>query len=335
MTKFDDALWDPARSADDAEVQRLQDALAPCGLYARGRGEWTPQAIAPPRPRRWQRFAAAALAAGLLPFALNAYRLSWQEGAAWRVRNETRATAAQIVPGQWLQAGEQESLDIAVARIGRVTLSPRSRLQLVETRGGKHRVRLESGHLRARVWAPPGHFGVESGAAQVVDMGCDFEVWRRRDGGGRVLVRSGWVKYSVAGREVLLPSGYELRFTAHRPYAPLRPATTPAFASAVLALQARMDRPDAAAELRGDAQRAAAAATDADAYTLLYLLTRRHELADTELYPRLARALSLSAGDAQHRAAWVAGDMRAINLWWDAYPTQPKRWWANWADALP
>lgn len=336
MNQRDDALWDPRESPADEELHRLQSRLAPFGLRARGRGEWTPRPVVRERRRHWPRLLAAALAASLVLFAMNAYRLTWQDGAAWRVHGDGASPGvAQLNSGDWLQTGVDESFDIDVARIGRLTLSPGSRLQLAETRRNRHRVRLESGHLRARIWAPPGYFGVNSDSAEVVDLGCDFDLWKSRDGRGRVYVRSGWIEYRVARRDVLLPAGYELRFEDSRPAAPLRPDASPAFAAAMLSLQSRLDASESAKEMRADADRVAALARSTDAYSLLYLLSQRPALADSALYPRLAQALGVPANDAGHRAAWARGDAAAMNRWWNKYPTQPKRWWANWADVLP
>ncbi|MFT3807972.1 hypothetical protein [Arenimonas sp.] len=330
-----DALWNPREAQADEELRRLQTQLAPFGLRARGRGEWTPRAIAREQRRRWPRFVAAALAASLLLVALNSYRLAWQDGAAWRVHGDAGASGvAQLRSGDWLQTGADQSFDIDVARIGRVTLSPGSRLQLVETRRAHHRVRLDSGHMRARIWAPPGYFGVDSDSAEVVDLGCDFDIWKAGDGSGRVYVRSGWIEYRVARRDVLLPAGYELRFDDSHPAAPLRPDASPEFAAAVLSLQQQLDERHERAALSANAERIANLARQVDVYTLLYLLSQRPALADSALYPRLAQALGVRADDAAHRAAWAQGDIAAINRWWDAYPSQPKRWWSNWPDIL-
>lgn len=336
MSERDDVLWDPA-SGDDAELRRLQSLLTPYRATERGLGEWKPSQVpVHARSRRWQPVIAAAVAAVACLYAAHSYRLSWPEGAPWTVNGAsgTGTLALQAVPGHWIETNTRDSLDIDVARIGRIVLSPESKLQLVETRGGKHRVRLESGHLRARIWAPPGSFVVDSGNAEVVDVGCDFDVWKRLDGSGRVFVRSGWVEYRVAARDVLLPSGYELRYDAQRPYAPLRPNAAPEFVVAANAL-ARLGAGDiASVQVQALAERASASATDADAYTLLYLLSDSPRLAATPLYPRLARALRVPADEPMHRTAWIAGDKKAVERWWDHYPSQPKHWWSNWRDAL-
>ncbi|RNF85127.1 hypothetical protein EER27_04930 [Lysobacter psychrotolerans] len=251
-----------------------------------------------------------------------------------------------MAQGAVVEAAGKDPLRIAVARIGRIALSPGSRLRLLETRTGAHRVTLEVGHMRARIWAPPGHFRVADGPAEVVDLGCDFDVWKQGDGSGRVFVRSGWVAYRVGSKDVLVPAGFGMRFDARGPATPLRPNATRAFTTSVRDLENALTRADTsdgdmqdidvtAADIRAAADRVAANAADTDAYTLLSLLTVHPDLAGTALYPRLARALRIARTDRTHRAGWIAGDQRAINQWWEKYPTQPKRWWTHWADALP
>jgi hypothetical protein len=334
MNDFDDPLWNPA-AAGDADLRRLRTLLAPYGAAARGIGEWKPQAAA--RARRWRRAAmglAACLAASLVLYAGYAWRLAWSDGRPWRIE-ASAATPARLAPGATLQTGAQESLTVAVARIGSLRLSPQSALRLVQTRSGQHRVALDRGHLRARIWAPPGYFGVDAGAAELVDLGCDFDVWKDADGRGRVYVRSGWVAYRLGAQEVLLPSGFAMDFDARRAWTPLRPAAAPGFVHAVRELERILEGAMDAHAAEDAAGRVASAATDADAFTLLSLLTRHPSLARGALYPRLARALSVAADDSAHRGAWLAGDASAIEAWWQRMPTQPKHWWSNWADALP
>lgn len=334
MNDIDDPLWNPAETGD-ADLRRLRTLLAPYGAAARDVGEWTPRATARGHGRRSVAAAlAAGLAASLVLYAGYAWRLAWSDGKPWRVDASAAAAApARLAPGATLETGALESLTIAVARIGRIELSPQSTLRLVETRSGQHRVALDRGHLRARIWAPPGFFGVEAGAAEVVDLGCDFDVWKGADGRGTVYVRSGWVAYRLGARDVLLPSGFAMDFDAQRASTPLRPDAAPAFVQAVRELERQFEAADPlpAAEL---ADRVAAVATDADAFTLLSLLTSHPSLARGALYPRLARTLGVAVGPA-HRAAWLAGEPSAIDAWWQRMPTQPKQWWWNWSDALP
>jgi len=281
------------------------------------------------------------MAAGIAILLLGAgyqYRLAWAPGDTWSVvRHEGRGEKqrSQLRPGRALETASNETAKIAVARIGNIALSPDSTLRLVETEKGKHRVALEQGHLRARIWAPPGYFGVRAGSAEVVDLGCDFDLWKHHDGSGRVFVRSGWVSYRVGTEDILVPEGYALSFSDGMAQTPLRPDAPEAFASAVRELERATGSGDAegkAVELA--AQRVASTARDRDAFTLLSLLSRQPRLARTALYPRLGTALGVQGDSTDHRRAWEVGDREAIDAWWDTLPRQPKQWWANWRDVL-
>lgn len=343
MTKHDEALWDP-QVEPDADLQRLQGLLTPYGVSARGIGEWTPRQqwtprlVDPlPRSRRIVRALAAGLAACAMLYAGHVYRLAWSDGQPWPVTGQASKdlpASVEVSPGEVLATNAQESLTITVARIGSIALSPGSRLRLVETRAGKHRVDLEHGHLRARIWAPPGYFGVIDGASEVIDLGCDFDLWKQGDGSGRVYVRSGWVAYRVGPHEALVPAGYAMHFNAHRLSTPTRPEADAAFVAAVQALERTLVEPEFATfATRSASDAVASAARDADAFTLLSLLSQHPTLAEGALYPRLGSALKVKS-DATHRAAWAAGDTHAIDAWWGRLPTQPKQWWRHWSDVF-
>jgi len=293
-------------------------------------------------PRRLRRQAVPwALAAGIAILLLGAgyqYRLAWVPGDTWSVvHHEGRGEEqrSQLRPGRTLETASNETARIAVARIGSIVLSPDSTLRLVETEKGKHRVALEQGHIRARIWAPPGYFGVRAGSAEVVDLGCDFDLWKHHDGSGRVFVRSGWVSYRVGTEDILVPEGYELSFSDGMAGTPLRPDAPEAFSSAVRELEAALLSANLrSGRLEDAAQRVVDATRDEDAFTLLSLLTRWPALARTGLYPRLSAALGVQGDSTDHRRAWEVGDLVAIDAWWDTLPRQPKQWWANWRDAL-
>lgn len=338
MTEHDDPLWNPGLPAD-AELARLQRLLAPYGAPATA--QVMPQRVLPPRRthRRWRHvaFAAAASLAILLSGA-HYYRLAWTADAHWTVTQLSAGARAKtsLAPGERVVTHAGETVRIDVARIGNITLSPRSRLRLVETAGGRHSVALDQGHLRARIWAPPGYFRVGTGAAEVVDLGCDFEVWQAREGTGRVRVRSGWVSYRVGAEDILVTEGYVLEFADGVAHTPMRNDAPAALVDAVRALEARL-RLEGAED--GDtidqaAHRVAVAARDADAFTLLSLLTRWPPLARTAVYARLASAIDQPAGNATHRRAWAAGDRQAMDQWWDTLPRQPKQWWGGWKDLI-
>ncbi len=336
MNDHSDPLWNPQASADD-DLARIQRLLAPYGVRARG-------LEIPETPRIQRRrsrampWAIAAAVALLLVAAGYQYRLAWTPGSSWvAVRHAPSAGdgLVRLSPGQSLATASKESATITVARIGSIALSPDSRLRLVQTEAGTHRVALERGHMRARIWAPPGYFSVRADAAEVVDLGCDFDLWKRPDGSGRVFVRSGWVSYRVGRDDILVPENYGLNFVGTHAQTPMRSDASIAFTDAIGALEQAI----ATGGARSRSTRVAAAAVshsarDVDGFSLLSLLSRWPVLANTALYPRLGMALGVDTQDPGHRLAWEAGDQEAIDAWWKQIPSQPKRWWGNWMDLL-
>ncbi|HNR91679.1 MAG TPA: hypothetical protein PKO41_04545 [Dokdonella sp.] len=323
----DDPLWDP-EAAPDAELVGLRAMLAPYSVAARGIARWPALRIVRRRRSvgRWWPLAAAAVM--LIVSGLHHHRLQWEAGRSWALDGPMRTLAE----GQRIATGDAGT-SIEVARIGRIELSPDSVLRLVETRTAHHRVDLEHGHLRARIWAPPGYFGLSDRHREIVDLGCDFEVWKQADGSGRAIVHSGWIAWRSGMDEQLVPAGFEVHFDGERITLPLRMDAEPALRQAMAAFETQRLSPhgdhDAFARV---ADRVADVAQDTDAITLLSLLTEYPELASGRLYPRLARALGVSV-DPTHRRAWQTGSREAIDAWWARLPVQPKRWWLNWRDA--
>lgn len=332
----DDPLWNPNATPDPA-LARLRATLAPYAVGARGIAEWTSPATPAPRRRRLVRRAVvllAAAAAVLVAVGVHRHRLQWDAGRPWAVESSGPASAASALDeGQRIVAGAAGA-SIVVARIGRIELSPGSTLRLVETRAAHHRVDLEHGHLRARIWAPPGYFGVSDGRDEIVDLGCDFEVWKEAVGRGRVRVRSGWIAWRGVAGERLVPAGHEVRVDDGRVSTPLREEAPTDLRDAVATLDALLAR-DAGADEAIDAAaaRVAVAASDADRVTLLSLLLERPALASGPLYARAAAAFDMPVDPAQRRAL-AAGDRSAVDAWWMRLPAQPKHWWMNWRDVL-
>jgi hypothetical protein len=336
MTNPNDPLWNPDAPADE-ELDRIQLALAPYGARARG----LVMPIIPVHRRPLRRALPWAMAAGIALLLLGAgyqYRLAWAPGSTWSVvRYESSGSKekTQLQLGHRLETSTHEMATITVARIGSIALSPDSIMRLVETKTGKHRVALEQGHMRARIWAPPDYFGVRTDAGEVVDLGCDFDLWKERNGSGRVFVRSGWISYRVGNEDILVPKGYALSFVNQKAGTPLRPDAPASLRTAVHALETALSSKTVrSVELYDATERVADAARDQDAFTLLSLLTRWPSLARTPLYPRLATALRVQGDSTDHRSAWEEGDLEAIDMWWDKLPRQPKQWWTHWRDVL-
>ena len=266
-------------------------------------------------------------------------RLHWETGEPWQVLVQQgdvrldgrRQQASALALNGTLETGKNAMTRLRAAGIGEVTVGAGSRVRLVETRTGRHRVQLEQGSLWARVWAPPGQFGVGVAGAEVIDLGCEFLLKVDADGNGSLSVLSGWVQVENLRREVLVPQGTRVRVNgdgaAGTPHAF---SANDAFVAALEAIDVRNGAVDADGE---EVRRLIAASRQQDAISLLVLLRDYPQLAEGPMFERLASLLPTPLGT---RAAWRSDRMAVINAWWDALPyPRVKRWWTQWPDALP
>lgn len=332
MTERPDPLWDPQQSGDETLARltsllgRYRHVPAPERVWSAG-----PPIVPCRRARRAVLASAVALAACMAAVAVWVpWRLHWEERRQWAVDADAGPLPATLGVGNMLTTSAGESATVRVARIGRMDVLPGTRIRLLDTRGGHHRLELLEGRVRARIWAPPGYFGIAAGASETVDLGCEFEMSRNPQGEGAIHVTSGWIMHRVEGQETLVPAGSRLDFDAARSGIPLSTMSSPAFRAAVQRLDLAMaegKRPPGAEEA------VVREATASDSFALLSLLTRYPALASGPVYPKLATLFDLPV-DAPHRDAWSRGSMHAMNLWWERIPRPPKAWWLNWQDAF-
>lgn len=335
MNDHDDYLWSKA-GRGDGEVVQLEHLLARFGYKSRE---------APVRTIRRRRpvHVALALAATLAFCAVGIaawfqYRLAWPAGDPWEIvaargdvqlrGNEARD---RFAPGNEIATGHDGHARIAIARVGELQLEPDSRLQLEQTRSGHHRVRLLEGSMRARVWAPPGHFGVQLPGVKAVDLGCEFVVRSDVAGDGELTVLSGWVLVDTGQDEVLVPRNATVAIHGDRAGTPRDLGASRAFVQALRAIDA-----DAVSVGPDDPRihRLVAASRTEDAISLLTLLQRHPTLAGGPLYDRMRQLLPTAT--AVSREALIEGDVQALNTLWDALPyPRVKQWWLHWKDALP
>ena len=337
-----DYLWDRSGPVD-LEVARLERLL-------RGHAHAEVPLRAPALPakpvlhmrrRGWRIAFAAAAVLATCALGVGAWfqqRLHWEAGAPWQViaqqgdvRIDGRAQqASALAPEGTLQTGANAMTRLRAAGIGEVAVGAGSRLRLVETRTGHHRVQLEQGSLWARVWAPPGQFGVGVAGADVIDLGCEFLLKVDADGNGSLSVLSGWVQVDNLRREVLVPQGTQVRI--HGDGAAGTPHAFGASGTFVAALDA-IDARNGDVDPHGDEiRRLLAASQQRDAISLLVLLRDYPQLAEGPLFERLAALLPMPQAT---RDAWRTDRMAVLNAWWDTLPyPRVKRWWTQWPDAF-
>ena len=337
-----DYLWD--RSGPVApEIARLERLLlGHAHVEEPRRAGVAPKALPRMRRRRWRAALAAAAMLAVCVLGMRAWfqhRLHWEAGEPWRVlaqqgdvRIDGRSQqASTLTLDGTLETGKNAMTRLRAAGIGEVAVGAGSRVRLVETRTGRHRVQLEQGSLWARVWAPPGQFGVGVAGADVIDLGCEFLLKVDADGIGSLSVLSGWVQVDNLRREVLVPQGTRVRVNgdgaAGTPHAF---SASPAFVAALEAIDARNGAVDADGE---EVHRLIAESRQQDAISLLVLLRDDPQLAEGPMFDRLA---TLLPGPHATRGAWRNDRMAVLNSWWDALPyPRVKRWWTQWPDALP
>jgi len=329
-TNDDDYLWDGS-GEPDAEIVRLEALLRPLGHKA-------PALLLPVRVRR--RFAAAALqivvaAASLVLVAGAAWFASAVRPSGWTVQSlagapsiaDARIDAPSRLPvGQVLTTDGASRARIDVGSIGRVDVEPNSRLRLITSRAGEHRMSLDHGQIRALIWAPPRLFYVNTPSATAIDLGCAYTLKVDDRGWGTVRVESGWVAFEDKGQESFIPQDAMCQ-------------TRPGFGPGTPCYQ------DVAAEF-GDAltildfspttdvRRAAAldtilaGARTKDAFTLWHLLSRGTAEERGRVYDRMAALVPPPSGAT--RTAIVGGDSRLRDEWWERLRLDSVSWWRLW-----
>lgn len=342
MTQLDDDyLWNKTGTSDP-DLVRLERMLAPVA--------WNPAVgprVQPDRNigrqkgrrrslRSW--YLATTLAACALVIASwLQLRLMWPTDAAWAVLASEGQVDWSGNPTNGLQVGDglttgpDGEVRLQVARIGELSIRPQSRLRLIETRSGRHRVQLLEGEVQARVWAPPHQFGMDLPGVALWDLGCIFTVRTKADGHGLLTVQSGWVQLEDGAKEVLVPEGAQVFLASNgKVGTPHHAAASPAFLEALR----RID--EAAENIPPDSpllQQLATEARTQDAITLITLLNHQPRWADSPIFPRLG---VLFPGSGVTREAVWQRDPRALDAWWDALPyPRVKHWWWQWRDALP
>jgi hypothetical protein len=109
--------------------------------------------------------------------------------------------------GQFLETDANSSARVQVANIGQVEIQPNSRVQFVKTSLTEHRLSLTRGVLKAKIFAPPRLFIVDTPSAVAVDLGCEYTLEVDKDGNSKLHVTSGYVALERNGRESIVPAG--------------------------------------------------------------------------------------------------------------------------------
>jgi hypothetical protein len=328
----DDYLWDGS-GEPDAEIVRLEALLQPL------RHKALPLRLPARVPAR-RRFAAAAMqivtaAASLVLVAGAAWFASAIRPSGWTVQSlagapsvaNARIDAPSRLPvGQVLTTDGVSRARIDVGSIGIVDVGPNSRVRLIASRAGEHRMSLDRGQIRALIWAPPRLFYVNTPSATAIDLGCAYTLDVDDRGWGTVRVESGWVAYEYNGQESFIPKD---AMCVTRPgFGPGTPCYTDVPAALADALTILDFSPTT------DVRRAAALDTVLagvrvkDALTLWHLLSRGTPDERGRVYDRMAALVPPPPGAT--REAIVRGDSGPRDAWWGKLGLDSASWWRVW-----
>ncbi len=202
-------------------------------------------------------------------------------------------TQGRLATGRLLETGPDARVRLDVADIGHVEVGASSRLKLLGTGPGEHRLALERGRISAVVDAPPRLFVIETKGATAIDLGCAYDLEVDAGGNGKLGVTSGAVELA-GGRArtlpVVVPRGAECAIDATRgPGTPVWSRLAPEAKARV----ARFDADPSSAAALGDVL---VALSDRDSLTLIHLLDGAPAERRAELVARLTAIEPLPAG---------------------------------------
>ena len=303
----DDYLWNRS-GPPDPDVEKLERLLAPLAHDApldqlrmrRRRLPWIVLGVA-----------VAAAAALVVYIALPAHARHCRGGIGFEFaahEGEVMCDGAQLAKGILPVGGELDTggheASLAIADIGQATLGTHTRVRLDRTGPTRHQLTLDRGHLHAKVIAVPRLFAVATKHADIVDLGCEYNVDVDASGEGKVCVQSGRVELNAkAGAIVVAPMGTcAAILTGQRPGLPIGSAASAAMQAAVRAYDhgeaGALDALLAAAERRDAITLIAAAAIDAQGARVLERLMELSPPPDAEITVENALA------DPEKLAAW-------------------------------
>jgi hypothetical protein len=327
-----DYLWDRSGEAD-ATVADLERLMAPFA--------WQPRPWSPPlraAGRSWPLPFVAALAAtitivaGLSAFVTLLNREPQQGVAVTRLEGTPTVARAPVREGQrltagrWLETNSTARALVEIENVGRIEVQPSSRLALIRSRAGDHRLHLARGTVQAVIVSPPGHFSMGTPSATAVDLGCVYTMTVGDDDIGLVQVLAGWVGFEWRGRESFIPAGASC-VTRPRlgPGTPYYEDTSPAFRAALMTLDLGGSPPaDRAAAI----DRVIAESRPRDVLTLWHLLSRVQGADRDRVFDRLSGFVPPPPGVT--RDAVRNGNTDALDAWWNALDLGTTAWWRTW-----
>lgn len=196
-------LWRKS-GAPDPEVEQLERLL---GRYRLGQVPWTDEAPArQAKARRIPFRLVLAIAAGIAVAALIFWAFGGSRSSGYRViglegRDVVRA-------GEGFSTGSESGARLEISWLGHVDVEPNSRVTVEDCGRDAHRLFLERGSVKAKIWAQPRLFQIGTPAGNSIDLGCAYELDVADDKTSRLRVTTGQVAFEFEGREIYVPAGW-------------------------------------------------------------------------------------------------------------------------------
>jgi len=316
-----DYLWDKGGDPDP-EIERLERLL---GQFAWS-GDVRLQADGD-RASNAGRYVGILLLAACLALVVGGLTLAFRFHPAvpsWQVT--TTAGQSSLPVGGVLETGAREQASFNVADIGTVRVEPNTRLRLLDTRAGNHRLELLRGTMHATIWAPPNQFFVETPSTLAVDLGCAYTLTVDDEGTGLVSVLVGWVGFKWRDRESFIPAGSACA-TRPRigPGTPYNERVSPQYREALSTIDFTPGSPG----VSGALTLVLGESTERDEVTLWHLLSRVPASDRDRVFDRLAMLVAPPAGVT--RDGIRGGDRKMLDLWWDALGLGSTSLWRTWS----
>ena len=250
----------------------------------------------------WWRWAVAATLALALAGSV-VWRSAHPAGPRWEV---VRLDGSHRVgAGEWIETDAGSHATVKVGEIGSLEIAPNTRIRIVSTRPGEHRLALARGEIHAKITAPPRLFFVDTPSGTAVDLGCEYTLNINEDGSGLLQVTKGWVSFEWQGLESLVPAGASCR--THAKSGP----GIPYFDDASESLKQAVDRP--VLERNEALSIILAESRVRDTLTLWHLLQRVDPADRERVFERITALTPLPAGVSRQQALKL--DPETLKRW--------------------
>jgi hypothetical protein len=247
-----------------------------------------------------------------------------------RVGGTAVGETGRLNTGEWLVTDGTSRAAVDVSDIGRLEIDPGTRLRLLGTRDGHHRLALDAGTVHAFIWSPPGQFVVETPASTAVDLGCAYTLHVAADGSGVIDVDAGWVAFAHDDREAFIPAGARCAMRPRvGPGTPYFPGSAEAFQQAL----ATFDFGPGNGSRATAVDRLVALAGPRDAVSLWHVLQRVPPADRGPVVDALTRLVP--APVSATREGLIAGNRAMLDAWWDELGYGSMDWWRQWQRQWP